>query len=40
MHLIPPPPIWYAFLAGGVVIFDLISVGLKAGYQKIYHSWL
>lgn len=40
LHLSTPPPIWYAFLAGGVVIFSLISVGLKVGYQKIYHSWL
>ena len=40
LQLSPPPPIWYAFLGGGVLLFGLLSVGLKAGYRKVYHCWL
>ncbi len=40
LQLSPPPPIWYAFLGGGVILFGLLSVGLKAGYRKVYHCWL
>ncbi|WP_338963265.1 MULTISPECIES: hypothetical protein [unclassified Spiroplasma] len=40
LQLSPPPPIWYAFLGGGVLLFALLSVVLKAGYRKVYHCWL
>ncbi|WP_425379512.1 magnesium-translocating P-type ATPase [Spiroplasma endosymbiont of Stenodema calcarata] len=40
LQLSAPPPIWYAFLGGAIVLFALLSIGLKAGYRKVYNSWL
>ncbi|WP_368486174.1 magnesium-translocating P-type ATPase [Spiroplasma sp. DGKH1] len=40
LQLTPPDPIWYAYLAGLLVIFIIISSLLKIGYLKIYKKWL
>ncbi|AHI57804.1 hypothetical protein P344_02285 [Spiroplasma mirum ATCC 29335] len=40
LQLVPPDPIWYAYLVGLLVIFILISSLLKIGYLKIYKKWL
>ncbi|AGM25183.1 magnesium-translocating P-type ATPase [Spiroplasma chrysopicola] len=40
IQLAPPPVIWYAYLAGGVLLFAAISMVIKIIYMKIYKFWL